>query len=307
MFETPVLFLIFNRIETTKKVFEAIREIRPKYFYIAADGPRNGKPDDITKCIDVRNYVINNIDWDCEVKTLFREENLGCGVAPSLAISWFFENIDMGIILEDDCLPNKSFFKFCDTLLNYYKGEERIMHINGSNFQNGKLRGEASYFFSYYSPVWGWATWKRAWNKYDFELKNIEFNSLNNIFKNIKFNNREIKFWENIFLTVKGGERKDIWDLQWAFTIWQNNGFSISPNKNLISNIGFGNDATHTVQTDSNVSNLPTQDLLSIIHPQNLDINFKADLYTFNHHVFPPANCISIIKGRLINLLKRVL
>ena len=169
MFQTPILFLIFNRPDTTKRVFESIRSIKPAKLYIAADGDRKDKVGEDLLCKDTRS-IIDLIDWECEIKTLFRPENLGCKIAVSSAIDWFFENEEQGIILEDDCLPNESFYIYCETLLNYYAFNERIMHISGNNFQDGMMRGNGSYYFSNYNHIWGWASWKRAWKAYNVDL-----------------------------------------------------------------------------------------------------------------------------------------
>lgn len=163
VFNSAILLLIFNRLDTTQLVFEAIQKVKPPRLYIASDGARIDKLSEDSLVGDVRNYVINNIDWDCEVKTLFREENLGCKLAVSGAISWFFQNEGHGIILEDDCLPDHSFFRFCEEMLLKYSDDERIGMISGDNFQFGGSQVEDSYYFSRYPHIWGWATWKRAW------------------------------------------------------------------------------------------------------------------------------------------------
>ena len=161
-FETPILFITFNRPDTTKRVFEAIKKIKPKKLFISADGPRENKVGEKQKCLTVRS-IFDNIDWDCEVKTLFQEKNLGCKIAATTAVTWFFQSVEEGIIIEDDCLPNKSFFLFCQKMLATYRKHEAIMHISGTNFQFGNKRGEASYYFSRCIHMWGWATWRRAW------------------------------------------------------------------------------------------------------------------------------------------------
>ena len=169
MLNTPILFLIFNRPEITARVFQEIRKAKPKQIYIAADGPRIDHPDDTALCNKTRQ-ICDSIDWDCEVKTLFREENLGCQLAVSNAIDWFFKHESEGIILEDDCLPSQSFFHFCAELLDFYRDDEEIMCISGNNFQQGRGDDEESYYFSRYPHCWGWATWRRAWNKYDHDM-----------------------------------------------------------------------------------------------------------------------------------------
>jgi hypothetical protein len=152
--ETPILFVIFNRPEVTRRVFAKIREVKPKFLYIAADGPRPGKIDEDKECEATRN-IIHQIDWDCEVSTLFQENNLGCREAVSSAISWFFDNVEAGIILEDDCLPARSFFFFCQELLQLYKDEECVMMISGDNLCPEGAESKYSYYFSRYGQIWG--------------------------------------------------------------------------------------------------------------------------------------------------------
>jgi hypothetical protein len=171
--ETSVLFLVFNRLDTTKRVFAEIRKARPKQLFIASDGPRKNKPGEKEIVEKVRKYVLDNIDWKCELKTLFRKKNLGCKYAVSGAIDWFFENVEQGIILEDDCLPSQRFFKFCEELLEKYGDDERIMSISGYN-PLGKFEIGESYLFSKYPRIWGWATWRRAWIMEDLKLKDCQ-------------------------------------------------------------------------------------------------------------------------------------
>jgi hypothetical protein len=245
MIKTPILFLVFNRLDTTKKVFKAIRQVKPPRLYVAADGPRLAIEGESEKAKEVRDYVLNNIDWQCEVKTLFRSKNLGCGKAVSEAITWFFENEEMGIVLEDDCVPNQSFFGFCENLLKKYKDDERVMMIAGTNYFFGKESSEFDYYFSRYFSIWGWATWKRAWKLYDFNMKELDafiekgfFKSKNNF-----ADKRMGKFYEKMFLTMRRS-KIDTWDIQWVYSCLINSGFSITPIKNLISNIGY--EGTHT-------------------------------------------------------------
>src|SRR4051812_29566436 len=171
---TPVLFVIFNRPETTRQVFEAIRTAKPSRLYIAADGPRKNKPGEDQKCQEARE-IVKAVDWDCEVKTLFSKENLNCGRGPATAFTWFFEHEEEGIILEDDCLPTQSFFRFCQELLERYRYDYRVMHIGGNNFLNGWQRDQDySYYFSLSGHIWGWATWRRAWQMFDYKLSLYE-------------------------------------------------------------------------------------------------------------------------------------
>ena len=256
---TPILFLIFNRPDTTKKVFDVIREVKPKQLFIAADGPRIGKIGEKEKCEETRK-IINQIDWDCEIKTLFRNENLGCGKAVSMAITWFFENVEEGIILEDDCLPDLSFFEYCEALLQKFRYNEKIYMISGDNFLPESLRLKESYYFSIFPHIWGWATWRRAWDKYSFKMEGFsDFVKDNKIEKIL--NKKEIQdyFLDRFSEVYKGNI--DTWDYQWVYSIWKNNGLSVAPSINLISNIGFSSDGTHTLNENDPVSNLKTSSI----------------------------------------------
>ena len=275
--KTAVLFVVFNRLDTTKQVFEAIQKAKPPKLYIAADGARNNKDGEFEKVKAVRDFILNNIDWQCEIKTLLREENLGCKYAVSGALNWFFENEEMGIVLEDDCIPSQSFFWFCEELLERYKDDNRIWHIGGVNFQNGIKRGDADYYFSKYNHVWGWASWASRWKFYDVELSGI--NDLN--FLDITFEQPHVhKYWAKAFQIMKEN-KLDTWDYQWVFTIWANNGLAIISNVNMVSNIGFGIEATHT-KGDGQV--VKTHELTLKDHPSQIIQNKTADDYTFKQH-----------------------
>jgi len=285
MFATPILFLIYNRPEQTRKVFKKIREIKPKYLYISADGPKNGMIEDIENCNDSR-MVIDQIDWDCELKTKLNQKNLGCKIGVSSGISWFFQHVNEGIILEDDCVPDISFFSFCKYLLKKYRYDTRIMHISGTNFQDGILRDDSSYYFSKYVYVWGWATWKRAWDLYDVKIQNFDKFLMHKSIKNIFTDKKEQKFLLNNF-NLAYTNKKMTWDYQWHYTNLINNGLSITPNKNLVSNIGFGKEATHTPQKHHPFSNRPVDKLDNISHPSFIIPNIEADRYTYKKYFNP--------------------
>ena len=281
---TPVLFLIFNRPDTTKKVFESIRESKPTRLYIAADGARKDKVGEAELCAQTRD-VIKKVDWNCEVKTLFRDENLGCKNAVSSAINWFFENEEVGIILEDDCLPNQSFFLFCQTLLNYYRDDERVMHIGGANFLDGKIIGDASYYFSNIHHIWGWATWRRAWKYYDLEMKSYEKFIEDGILKKLYPELSYQQLWKDMFGKIKNG-KLNTWDYQWTLSIWEHGGLGIIPNQNLISNIGFSTQATHTNENNnSNLGNRITTEIGEIIFSEKVERNYDAEKYTLDKYL----------------------
>lgn len=240
---TAVLFLVFSRLDTTKQVFEAIRQAKPPRLYIAADGARENKEGEAEKVQAVRNFILQAIDWPCEVKTLFRDSNLGCKYAVSGAISWFFENEEKGIILEDDCLPSQSFFWYCESLLERYKEDLRVGQISGFN-RLGKLDLKYDIFFSRYPMIWGWATWRNRWEKYSPDLELLDEVIHNNLFE-IYFEKFEAKVrLDNAKAAASG--KINTWDYQWAFTMYINDFLSVIPAVNLIVNLGFGKNATHT-------------------------------------------------------------
>lgn len=277
---TAVLFLVFNRPEITKTVFDTIRKAKPSRLYIAADGPRIDNRTDSKLCEEVRE-IFDHITWDCKVYRLFREDNLGCRVAVSSAIDWFFEYEEYGIILEDDCLPNDSFFWYCQELLDYYKYDERIMVISGNNFQNGVSMNKLSYYFSKYNHCWGWATWRRAWKHYDHNMNKLpEFIKNRHIESWSDGNKLFVVFWKRIFYSI-AEKRIDSWAYVWTFSCWSQNGLTCLPKVNLVSNIGFSTEASHTKSEKSLLANVPTENLdFPLIHPEIVASNVKADSLT---------------------------
>jgi hypothetical protein len=282
--KTPVLFLIFNRPDTTKQVFEAIRQAKTPRLYVAADGPREGKLGEVERVEEART-IATAVDWPCEVKTLFRDKNLGCKYAVSSAITWFFEQEEQGIILEDDCLPHLDFFSFCEILLDHYYSDKRISVITGNNFQNGIPRGDATYYFSKYAHCWGWATWRKTWNYYDGSISFWPQWKDSNDFNNKFPDKAEKKYWKKIFnLSYK--KKIDSWGYPFIACMMKQNSLTVVPNSNLISNIGFGDEATHTKDLKNKLSNLPTKKLEKIItHPKNIEVDIEADAYDFNLNI----------------------
>ncbi len=254
-FNTPVLFIVFNRSEQTKKVFEIIKKQKPKKLFISSDGPRNQL--ESVKVMQIREYILNQIDWKCEVFTKFNEINLGCNLGPGTAISWFFSNVSKGIILEDDCLPNESFFEFCSHYLEKFEFDMRVFHIAGNNLLGDyqTKNNSSDFLFSKFNFVWGWASWSNRWNYYDASLKSYESDEfIDKVFPNKK----DQFFWKDIFRRVKTGELDSCWDYQWTFACWKNEGLSLVSSRNLIQNIGFTQDATHTYNPNPFIEKLKT-------------------------------------------------
>ena len=274
---TPVAFMIFNRPDITQKVFEAIRQAKPPKLLVVADGARVDKPGEAEKCAAAK-AIIDRVDWECEVLTNYSDVNLGCRKRVSSGLDWVFKQVEEAIILEDDCLPHPSFFRYCQELLEKYCDDERIMMISGDNFQFGRKRTEYSYYFSRYGHCWGWASWRRAWNKYDdsmqswSELKNSSW--LNDVLQNDK----ATAYWSKIFQGVYGGF--NTWDYIWLFTLWANNGLTILPHVNLVSNTGFGS-GTHTTMSNSPFANMPVTAInFPLKHPVIIQRNADADDFT---------------------------
>jgi len=282
---TPVALFIFNRPATTRPVFETIRRMQPQRLLIVADGPRSDHPDDGKRCEDARR-IVEQIDWDCEVLRNYADKNLGCRRRVSSGLDWVFENVEEAIILEDDCLPSRSFFRFCQELLGRYRYNSMIMHIAGTNSHFGRKFGEASYFFSRYNLVWGWATWRRAWRHYDVDMKSFPAFKKSRALDSILYTQKERKSRMDVYARVYEN-RIDTWDYQWHYATRINNGLAIHPNVNLIQNIGFGEDATHTKVDSRKVSeNLAREISFPLLHPDFILANREADdnFYVNNIH-----------------------
>ena len=292
-FSTPVVLLTFNRPKLTNILFEKIALVQPQKLLVVADGPRS--TEEAKKCEECR-AVIEKIDWKCEILTNFSEVNLGCKKRISSGLDWVFSEVEEAIILEDDCIPTPSFFNFCQTLLEYYRHDERIMLISGDNFveNNSKF----SYRFSKYNHIWGWASWRRAWKYYDVEMKSWPAYKEGNFISSVCEDPVEQRYWTDIFDRVFAGSI-DTWDYQWTYACWSQNGLSILPNLNLVSNIGFGINATHIINPV--LENLPVNDIWDINHPLFVSRNKAMDDSAFDL-LFNGR--ISKIKRRLLLMIK---
>jgi hypothetical protein len=275
-FNVPILFVIFNRPETEQVVFNEIKKVKPKRLFVVADGAREEKAGEKEKC-GAAKKIIDQVDWDCEVHKNFSETNMGCGKRLSSGITWFFDNVEEGIILEDDCVPDRSFFYYAESLLEKYRNDERIMMISGNNFQGGVKRGDGDYYFSSLPHIWGWASWRRVWRKYNFDVKDFPDFLKNKTIANV-FDKKDVqKFWLEKIKEVYT-HHLDTWDYQLGYAIWKNDGICISPNINLVSNIGFGAGATHTLAASDVVTNVSSKSMsLPLIHPGEVMVNKDAD------------------------------
>lgn len=276
----PVLLLVFNRPHLVKDVKNALRRVRPRILYIAADGPRAGHPSDRVLCEKARVEALG-IDWPCQTKTLFREHNLGCRRAVSEAIDWFFEQEECGIILEDDCVPHPSFFRYVSELLGRYREDERVMVVSAQHFHGVAHQPPYSYFFSRYNHCWGWGSWRRAWRLYDAEMKAWPLLRDTDWLLGVGDGSEQFKrYWTEIFDTAYA-DAVDSWAYRWTFSCWANSGLTVLPSKNLVTNIGFGHDGTHTRTADGVADALPLEELaFPLRHPPFVVRDTAADRWS---------------------------
>ncbi|WP_400191522.1 nucleotide-diphospho-sugar transferase [Hymenobacter sp. B81] len=291
----PVLLLIFNRPATTRRVLEVLRQARPARLYVAADGPRTSHPTDTANCQAARQLVRELVDWPCELRTLYRATNLNCGLAPATAIDWFFQHEPEGIILEDDCVPAPSFFRFCAEMLARYRHDTRVMHVGGNNFsaeaRHPLAPGAPSYHFSRQVESWGWATWRRAWQLYDFQLGSYHELRRRGALRGLYSSALETRYrLGKIESVLDLPQPPDVWDYQWHFTVAAHSGLAIVPAVNLVSNIGFGDDGTHTFDFDDEQAAVPTTDLnFPLHHPAFVLCDRRRDQQRFREFLLGRA------------------
>jgi hypothetical protein len=273
----PVILIIFNRPDTTERVFEAIRAARPPKLLVVSDGPRASRPGEADRC-EATRAIVEGVDWDCEVLKDYSAENLGCRRRVSSGLTWAFAQVDRAIVLEDDCEPSPSFFSYCAELLDRYADDERVMMISGDNHLFGAAFCGESYYFSHYAHIWGWATWSRAWQKYDLEMSGWPEMRRRGLLRQYFPTEAERYYWDSLFQYVYEGNI-DTWDYQWVYSILANSGLSIAPRRNLVRNLGFNADATHT-KGDSIYSTLAAQEIeLPLDHPRTAIASSDADAY----------------------------
>ena len=280
-FDVPVLLITWRRPHTTAQVIESLRKVRPNKIFVASDGAAN--PDEEHRVFETRQLINSMIDWDCDIYTRFSDVNQGCRRGVSSAISWFFENVEEGIILEDDCVPHFDFFLFCKELLHRFRDDSRIWCISGDNFQEGHWRSTGSYYFSKYNHCWGWATWRRCWAEYNDNLTNLTEFCESDLLSSTYPDPCEQEYWKSIWSQLKVSNVPDSWAYRWAFTCISNGGLTILPNVNLVHNIGFGEDALHT-KDHRFLTPATSEGIMPLTHPLFIVANSAADQYTFDHH-----------------------
>ena len=304
---TPVVLIIFNRPQTPERVFQAIRQAKAKKLLVIADGARLDRSGEVEKCQATR-AIIDKVDWDCEVLTNYSDINLGCGLRVSSGLDWVFEEVEEAIILEDDCLPHPDFFEFAAAMLEKYRHDPKIMHVTGTNPLGQWQADRQSYHFSYFGGIWGWASWRRAWQHYDFQMKSWLDPKIRDRIRQIILEERyqtSCQFFQDVY---EG--KVDTWDLQWSFARLTNFGLSVIPAVNLISNIGFGEDATHTTgdPSQSYVAQLPTYSLSlplktdsAKISDRDFDMRYFALLARKPSLLARVANKISRVKQKVMS------
>ena len=280
-FSTPILLIIWRRPRETNEAINALRKVKPEKLFIACDGPRKGNNKEFDKVQKTIALCKKKINWDCEIEWLISEDNLGCRIGVYKAISWFFDHVKEGIIIEDDIVAHPDFFLFCRELLEKYKFDKRVWSISGSNNQDEIIRGDGSYYFGKIPLVWGWATWKDRWDEYDLDITKWPDIKSKNKLDDIFSDKIEKEYWQTIFENFYEKGEPDTWDYQWVLTCLINNGLSIIPNKNLINNIGFNLEATHTKWKKTSVSKVSSIGD-KLLHPKYILCDSKADKYQFD-------------------------
>lgn len=274
-----MLFIVFNRPAATAEAFEAIRRARPPRLYVAADGPRD-RPGEAQACAEVR-ALSTDADWDCTVSTLFRDDNWGCRKGVQGALDWFFDHEEIGIILEDDCVPDPSFFPFMAELLEAYRDDRGVMMVSGDYFAGRGYDDSDSYYFTRYTHIWGWATWRRAWLLNDAALDSWPAARRSDWL--LEVGNGDAAFadyWRSVFDRMHAGEI-DTWDYSWLFSMWQANALAAQSTRNLVTNIGFGDEATHTVNEDAWQARLATTAMkFPLRHPARVARDVARDRWT---------------------------
>jgi hypothetical protein len=285
MFNTPILIILFNRPESSRVLLKSLKAVRPSRLFIAIDGPRTGNKMDEELVGEVQT-IFEQIEWECEVKRLNQENNLGCSKGPINAINWFFSNVESGIILEDDCIPSPDFFPFCESLLEFYKNDEKILNICGSNmgFNNSNSYG---YFYSRFMNMSGWATWRRCAINIDYKLTSWK-GKRNPLWQSYKIFRQGYfdmdlnwyKYWKEKFDKTITEDNISWWDWQWIYYQLTTKKYSIIPNQNLVTNIGFNEMATHTKDPNNPLANIPVGEMkFPLNHPSSKKPNFYYEEY----------------------------
>ncbi|QXE92322.1 glycosyltransferase family 2 protein [Geomonas subterranea] len=302
---SPVAFFIFNRPDTTARVFEAIRKAAPPTLLVIADGPRSDREGEAEKCAAAR-AIASNVDWPCQVLLNFSDVNLGCKRRISSGMDWVFGTVGEAVILEDDCVPEPTFFRFCDELLEKFRDDDRVAMISGNNFHGDSAEITESYYFSRRPHIWGWATWRRSWRRYDVEMKSWPAVKKSGWLKQLFPQRAVARYWRVLFDAVHRGDI-DTWDHQFTYCCFLHDTLCVMPAVNLVSNIGFGEEATHTKAVTEHAG-LPTRAMaFPLLHPCEMKRNVLLDsqLEESIHMPLRQALLLGRTAARLRRLLRR--
>jgi hypothetical protein len=301
--KTPVVLIIFNRPHHTEKVFEVVRQAQPAKLLVIADGPRPHRSEDQEKCAATR-AIIERVDWDCQVFKNYSDINLTCDSRIIDGLNWVFDTVEEAIILEDDCIPHPTFFPYCEALLDRYRHDERIMNISGQNVLFGRQRTEYSYYFSRFTLCWGWATWKRSWQYFDIDLKLWPKIRDKRFMTDILEDPYAVKVWQRTAQMLYDGQLTG-WDFKWMFACWLQNGLCIIPNGNLVTNIGYGLEATHIHNENDPYIKMATEAMnFPLKQPPFVIRDLEADKFTQRTLFDYDPNILKKVQKKMKKLLK---
>jgi hypothetical protein len=281
-FNTPIALLTFNRPQLTKRLLGVLAQVRPSRILVVSDGPRPHVASDAEKCAAVRN-LLKKIDWDCEIERNFAERNMGSFPRNSSGLNWVFEQVEEAIILEDDCLPDLSFFPYCEELLDKYRDHPRVGLISGNNFLKPTMvQQEPSYFFSGYATTWGWASWRRTWHQVDLNMPYWpQFRDGGQLLQAV-FSSSEARYWRSIYDAIQERRMKNAWDYQLMLACMRYNLLTVVPSVNLVSNLGFGPDSTHCEDSNSLLCNIKAHGVkFPLVHPEKVQASSELDYQIF--------------------------
>ena len=281
MLNTPVLLITFNRPDHVRRVLSAIRAVQPAALYVFQDGPREGNAGDPEKCARVRDVVRELVDWNCDLHTLYSDRNYGCGAGPMMGIDWFFHEVEEGIVMEDDCLPHPDFFGYCAELLDRYRNDPKVMYISSTLYDN-RWKCKESYDFSHYMITGAWASWARAWKGFDLDLLDMDARKFRRHCKKLLYSVVEADWWYFKVLEIqRDKEKKSYWDFQMQIHLFKNEGLTIHPRVNLVSNIGFDGEGTHTLSNNTGLGDRPVFGILPLTHPESMTVDTRRDYLCF--------------------------
>lgn len=298
--KSPVVLFIYMRSKNILVIISRLRQVRPVKIYIVADGPKNQSEEAV--CSKTRKLVESHIDWPCKISKVYANQNLGLKRRFESGLNFVYTNEEQAIILEDDCIPDPTFFRFCDEMLEKYKEDNRIMTISGNNFQGGKNKYHVSYYFSRYPHVWGWATWKRAWKLYDSNIPDWPKRRNTEWLKVLLGGLIISEFWKYIFDRLYSG-KINTWDYQLTYASFKHNGLNIIPAVNLVTNLGYGSDSTNIKKYNKTIG-IPTCAMqFPLVHPNRVETNESADSRIDNLVYLHPLGKLSLVVKYMLGII----